>query len=392
VLLLAASICGRPMLLGNEYAPVSLFIMVFLICWNILESNGKLAISKTRFPVFCAGLIFFVYCCIQGIILGADLIYYGLADLLYLVISFFAFYTCFMDKDIQRTYIRGMYVLMVATVISFVITLVFALTSSWQSVYITSIDYNYFADIELYFPATITYGRVTFNGIPLQRMLGFAREAGIMQVFYVWAFFMADKYFRKPNLIKVIMAVGVCTCMSTAGFVTFGIALILSLNIRKFFSIKTLVTAGLAAVMVYILFFSSGLSLADKASLSVNDRVNPILIAWEMLGNRPLFGYGYSDTLGLGGGGQIGISAVSSLAQVGIIGFMLWFAIYGCGFVAAASRKRYLYATAAWLITALFSQPLMTAPITYWFLFVDYSDERVLPHARSKIRFRLSTN
>jgi len=69
--------------------------------------------------------------------------------------------------------------------IPYVISVIIMLISSWDSILITSYDYGYFKETEIFFPFTTTYGNMAFNGIVFKRLLGFARESGIMQIFYI---------------------------------------------------------------------------------------------------------------------------------------------------------------------------------------------------------------
>ena len=376
LLLITATVCCRPMIYGNNYSPIALVIMFVLVLLYLIPKHFKFGIKgKRNGKTLLAIYLFCIYCLLQGVILGADQIAIGIGDLLYIIIVVTVFYMWLGNDSVRRKYTILLYILLIISAFSYAISLVMSFAVGWKSLYIKSIDYGYFFRSELYFPFTYTYGRFMFNGISVRRMLGIARECGISQVFYVWAYFMADKYFRHPLLFKIVMAFGVCACMSTAGFIAFGIALILSFEIKALFNWKTVVSAILIVAMVYVLFYSSGLSLSDKAQLSILDRVDYLFVGLRAWFQRPIFGHGYSDTLGYGSGSQVGINAISSLGQIGTVGFVIWLAVYITNIRYYKKKKRWIIANVAYLITALFSQPLMFAPITYWFFFTNYDEE-----------------
>lgn len=378
LLLVVSIICCRPMLLGNLYAPVSLIIMVCLIAIRLWKKDLKIKRDTTKYKIYISCIVFFFYCFVQGILLS-DRTDTVIKEVIYYFFFSTCFFLCTERKQVIQYCIKILYVLMTVCVVSYLITLIQALRFGWTSQYIKEFDYGYFTNSKLYFPFTLTYSHTWFNGINLQRMLGFARESGIMQIFYVWGFFMADKYFARPIIMKIIMGLGVIACFSTAGFIVFGLSLMISniLNNKKFFSFNTVLVTVLAGIMIYVLFFARGTNIGAKANESILGRTDAISFGLNGFIDRPLFGHGFYDTLG-NSLIQTGICAISSLGQIGIIGFLLWLNIWVCAFFFASSARTFLCANAAFFITALFSQPLMFAPVMYMFFFIGYDDKKEL--------------
>lgn len=179
------------------------------------------------------------------------------------------------------------------------------------------------------------------------------------------------------------MIIGIIGCLSTTGFIVFGISLILYMDLNKVLNRKTLAVIVLVVIVGYILFYASGTRIGDRANATIDDRTVAIEYSLQALKNKPIFGYGFYSTMG-NANIQTGVCAVASMGQIGIFGFLLWLIIFGCAFAESASKKRFLYTNAAFFITALFSQPLIFAPAMYWLLFVDYDDNQLLIQRKRK--------
>lgn len=378
IMLLVACICYLPMLLGMKYISIG---MVLFFCVGIIfgiKRNGTIHLAKkTGLRVYVSSMLLFSYCFIQSIALRSDRLQAGIQTIVLLVFSTTLFYILLSDERVKTLFIKGMYFLLIFFSVSYVISVIIMLISSWDSILITSYDYGYFKETEIFFPFTTTYGNMAFNGIVFKRLLGFARESGIMQIFYIWAFFMTDRYFEKVAFVRVLLTIGIVACLSTAGFIVFGVSLFLYMDIKKVLSRRTIIVLALFAVVIYILFFAAGTRIEDRATGTIEQRILAIEFGLNVFKQHPIFGGGFYSTLG-NSEIQSGICALSLLGQVGAVGIGLWLMIFLFAFIDSGNKKRFLYANAALFVTAIFAQPMVFAPVMYWFLYVDYDDSRVI--------------
>lgn len=366
---------SRPMILGNIYSPIGLGILFIVTVYECCRNRGRIKINH-HFDILKALVVFFIYCAIQGIILRSDRLYDGLQTVVYLLGCAVSFYFLCKNKNVQIAFIRIMYYALSFFSLSFIISSLLMLMKDWNSIHLFDFDYGYFRDVAVYFPFTPTYGDMPFNGVIFKRLLGFSRESGIMQLFYIWGFYMADKYFDKSLIVKLLMCIGVAGCLSSTGFIVFAISLFFYLDIKKLFSWKTLIAVTLIIIAVYVLFYAQGTSIASRAQATITDRTIGMATGLSAFMSDPIFGKGFYDTLGQRGGVQVGVSAIASLGQVGIIGFALWLMIYLVSFKSNRFSKRFIYSCVSIVITALFSQPLLAAPAIYIFNFMDYDEHK----------------
>lgn len=381
LLLVAASLLYRPMLLGNEYSLFGAMLFIAAMLFVILKQNGKVILRKNAHTrTYICAIILFVYCAIQCVLVGSDRINEGLVTSVLLVLAVTAFYLCFLNKAIQTLFIRFVMYAMMLFSISYVISVVLMFLVGWDSIKITSLDYGYFTTSGIYLPFTTTYGQMPLNGIIFKRLLGFARESGIMQIFYVWGFFSAEKYFSRTKIVQVLMLIGIVACFSTSGFIVFGVSLLVYFDVRSLFKKggfkKMLVIIALTAAMVYLLFYAQGTRILSRATATISDRMAGINFGLSVFREHPLFGGGFYNTFGYPNI-QTGVCAIASLGQVGLVGVGLWLFVFLFAFLDCSNKKRFLFTNAAMFITAIFAQPIMFAPVMYWFLFCDYDDNRV---------------
>lgn len=378
VLMFMGFVCYLPMLLGVNYIAIGMGMFLLIIFLYVVRRNGRIGLAKkSGLRVYVTSMLLFFYCLVQSIVLKSDRLQIAIQTCILLMFAVTFFYIILSDRKMKALFIKTMYAVLMFFSVSYIVSVLLMLAGGWERIFITSFDYGYFTETKIFFPFTTTYGSMAFNGIVFRRLLGFARESGIMQIFYIWAFFMADKYYIRPGWIRFFMAIGVAGCLSTAGFVVFGISLILYLDMNKVFSRKTLLIFMLFAVVIYILFYAQGTRVVDRASGTIEQRMLGIEYGLSVFKEHPILGGGFYSTLG-DANIQSGICALASLGQVGIIGIGLWIFIFVFAFIDSKNKKRFLYTNAALFITALFAQPMVFAPVMYWFLFVDYDDSRVV--------------
>jgi hypothetical protein len=387
MVLFVSSICYKPMILGNDYAFLGIMGYSFVIVFCLARKKGKVSIAtNTHFRTYIAGILLFIYCFFQCILLKSDRQTAAIQTCILLILATSAYFVVLGNKGIAVNFIRITYYAMCFFSISYLISLALMFRGGWDSILVTTFDYSYFTKSNIYFPFTTTYGTMPLNGILLRRLLGFARESGIMQVFYIWGFYSADKYFENPKRVQILMVIGVAACLSTNGFIAFGISLILYLDINKILSKKTIVIVFLAFMAAYLLFHASGTRISDRAIATIDDRKEGIEYGLQIFKEKPLFGGGFYSTLG-DANIQTGICAIASLGQVGIIGISMWLMTYVFAFLDAPNKKRFIYTNIALFITALFGQPMVFAPVMYWFLFTDYDDLKIYAVRKGSKRY-----
>lgn len=366
-------LCMRPMLFGEMMSKVGMVVLSGLIVYEILKNKGK--IQKGEFvynKTYVVSILLFLYCLIQSFVLKSDNRIVALRICISNIICITAFYLMLQKKKVQIAFIRLLYTVMSFFVFSYAISLMLVLLGfDWNSIKIAELDYSYIIDLPFFFPLTNGYGYLQLGSLRLWRLLGFARECGIMQLFYIWGYFMADKYFVKAKLVRLIMVAGILFCLSTTGYIVFAAALIINLDIKKVLSLRMLVAVMLVASMVYLLFFSSGLRIADRSSITISERTMSMGYGLRMLGEHLLFGYGFMSTNN--SMVQTGICAIASAGQIGLVGIALWLGIYASVLTEKVSWYRYVCAIAAVIATALFTQPLLHSVATYCFVFFNYS-------------------
>lgn len=369
-------IMSRPMILGNNYSMVGLAILVLIVMVELYRSGLKINIEKNG-KIYFSMVLFFLYCALNCLLFQSDRMQEGLQTVVYLVGCCAAFYFLGKNQILKVAFIRIIYGMLSLFAISYVISVLLMMYRGWDSIYLFEIDYGYFIKATVYSPFTITYGNLSLNGVVFKRLLGFARECGIMQLFYIWGFYMCDKYFKKTIFLRVLMCIGIIACLSTTGFIVFTISLIFYMDIKKIFSWKTVAAIGLIAIGIYMTFFANGTSISTRATATITDRLSGFIAGYEAFKDSPFFGKGFYDTLGYSNEVQVGVSAISSLGQIGIFGILFWLYSYFVAFKLSKNKRRYLHSVTPIIITGMFAQPLLAAPATYLFLFMDYDDDKI---------------
>jgi hypothetical protein len=115
--------------------------------------------------------------------------------------------------------------------------------------------------------------------------------------------------------------------------------------------------------------FAPGLGLVDKAishSASITDRQDAMAMALPSgdMG-RWLVGHGlfYESTKSVA---NTGVNAIAAIFQIGVIGFALYIATFFAGAIGTRSYVqscRYLTLISPFLVTSLFFQPMIDAPL-----------------------------
>jgi len=226
---------------------------------------------------------------------------------------------------------------------------------------------------DILFPFSVVYGNLIEYGI--YRFCGIYREVGIAQAFFVWSFIYL--LYSRAKLIWVLGSLlGALLCGSTAVVFSLGTAALIhfgSGSIRR--PRYLLVLVVLLSALALLLVFAPGLGLEDKAvthSTSLTDRQEAMALALPGADiGRWLFGHGlfYESAKKVE---NVGINAISEIFHIGVIGFALYLASFFAGLFGARSYGdacRYLTLISPFLVTSLFFQPVIDAPLFLAVLF-----------------------
>jgi hypothetical protein len=226
---------------------------------------------------------------------------------------------------------------------------------------------------DILLPFSVVYGNLIEYGI--YRFCAIYREAGIAQAFFVWSFIYL--MYSRAKLIWIIgPLLGALLCGSTAVVFSLGAAALVHFGSRSMQRPRELlILVVMLAVLGLLLVFAPGLGLEDKAvthGSSLSDREEAMAMALPSGDNwRWLFGHGlfYESTKKVE---NVGINAISAIFHIGVIGFALYMATFFAGLFGTRSYRdacRYLTLISPFLVTSLFFQPVIDAPLVLAVLF-----------------------
>lgn len=361
---------SRGTLLGNLAMKVSFFAGVACFVYAIVTKNS---FDKRSAYILLSCLVFFAYCFIQGIILNSESEYHFVVEnTVYWILNTVVASLILSSIGIEKCFGKVMVLVLSLSVFSYCITMLLSFVVPLESLHYFTLDYGYFYDAPVYLPFTIAYGAGKVGSFDIVRMLGFGRECGISQTFYIWAFFKCEDYFKRYRLIRLIMGLGILCCFSTTGLIIFSVSFVayLILNYKK--GSKLAKYLILIAVIVLILLCSGTYSIANRMEKSYADRLDNMIQGVKLLLEYPIFGYGFMRPVAVDND-LSDICLLSSMGKIGIVGLILFLSIYVIAFVMSEDKKKFIICNCAFFVTTLLAQPLYAVPLIYVFLFADYS-------------------
>jgi hypothetical protein len=226
---------------------------------------------------------------------------------------------------------------------------------------------------DILFPFSVVYGNLIEYGI--YRFCGIYREVGIAQAFFVWSFIYL--LYSRAKVIWILGSLlGALLCGSTAVVFSLGAAAFVHFGSQSVHRPRyLLILAVLLSILGLLLVFAPGLGLEDKAvthGTSLTDRRDAMAMALPSGDNwRWLFGHGmfYESPKKVE---NVGINAISAIFHIGVIGFALYLATFFAGLFGTRSYGdacRYLALISPFLVTSLFFQPVIDAPLILAVLF-----------------------
>ena len=226
---------------------------------------------------------------------------------------------------------------------------------------------------DILFPFSVVYSVMKDFGI--YRFCGIYREAGIAQAFFVWSFIYL--MYSRARIYWIVGALlGALLCGATAVVISLAAATAVHFGSRALHRPRDLILLFiLLTSLVLLLYFVPGIGLIDKAAThgsSITDREQAMRLALPGAdGWRWLFGHGlfYESMESMEGSG---INAISSIFAMGAVGFVLYLWTFLAGVFASRSYSdgcRYLTLIAPFIVTSLFFQPVVDAPLVTALLF-----------------------
>ena len=364
-LLLTMLVCMRGMILGNLY-PVFGMAIAFILC--LLNIKKK---YDTSLIIFAACCVFWGYCTIQGIFLNSNSRGYLLQIFFYWFLEGGAAYLMFQDQERKKYFCRFIIRILTFIAVSYLLSLLMGLLIGWDKIKLFDLDYNYFYKAPLLFPFTFVYGSGDVAGISIYRLLGIARESGIMQCLFSWAFFSTEKYIDRPKWTKVFLLLGLIGCLSTTGLVIFFSILALNQitkNLNKLFSFQTLGVILVIVIAVLLLLGEGTYGFKFRWENCLYDRTIAMSYGLANFVKHPIFGIGFFRDAGLSTI-QAEANFIASLGNIGLVGGFLFFIVYLSALIYSDDKRLFLTSNGDFFLTALTAQPLYMSPLMYVFLF-----------------------
>jgi hypothetical protein len=384
VALLLVSLClTRPSLFGQSFNLVGGLGIIAVTCASLLMCVDRQIIIGRRSPERSIAISLFVFWCY---VFGYS-VFFGNSDIELLLKASaggFSVPICFLllssNTDlIPRTFAifaRVNAILGYSLAITFLLIPIVGYAALRYYTY-TIVGYDDATGVsgngDILLPFSVVYGSLTEYGI--FRFCGIYREAGLAQAFFVWSFiFLVYSRARFAWIAGAFL--GALFCGSTAVVFSLASAAIIHFGSQATKSARSLfILLGLMIGLTLVALFAPGLGLVDKAvthGSSLTDRREAMEMALPSADIvKWFFGHGmFFD--GPSSVQNVGINAISSIFHYGVVGLLLYVATFFAGVYGASSRSqaiRYFTLISPILVTSLFFQPIVDAPLAIAILF-----------------------
>jgi len=382
VALLVAFLClTRPSMFGQEYNLVGGIGVVFTtLAFLVTRNGGHLVVGKASpaLNITVSLFIFWSYILAMSIFYGTS----NVPNLLKATSGGFSVALCFLLLSSNSDLIDKAFSILarVNSGLGYSIAITYCLLPivGYSGLRLFTYTIGGYDDAnggngDILFPFSVIYGKMAEYGI--YRFCGIYREAGIAQAFFVWSFVYL-MYSRAKFLWILGTLLGALLCGATA--VIFSIAAVAIIHfggrsLRR--PREALILLSVLAVLTLLFLFVPGLGLMDKAAThgaSITDREEGMALAlpgadiWRWLLGHGLF-YDTAKVIQ-----NAGINAIAAIFGIGAIGFILYTATFFAGMFGTGSYLqsfRYLTLVCPFLITSLFFQPIIDAPLVMAVLF-----------------------
>ncbi|NVO72624.1 O-antigen ligase family protein [Photobacterium damselae] len=361
-LLITATFLFPPSMLGLKSTPFAMIVTMVAFLLTIIKLK-RIHISKRDVVILITFFIFIFYIIFQSTYLVGEVnILYTKA---FVSISFalFVFSFSFRIPELKKKYFKVLIGVFVFFVISNIVTILFTFLIGSNNLLIYELPlYGDTYKLSIYFPLTISYGRLNFYGVDIQRLSALFREPGITQAFYLWAFVVSDRYYSN-QFVKPLLALGVIMTLSTSGFIGLFIIIVLVYFLKKISIKNILFLMLLIPPSLYVYNNIPGISLESKNQGSYDARVVKLEESLEIYKENPIFGIGASNNY-IEGTSTAFLQQAYSIGSVGIIFYFLIF-IMACVYLKKIERKLFVISFIPILLTLATSQPIALTPIVF---------------------------
>lgn len=362
----------RPTALGQEYMSYSMVLSFGALCIHLVEllKSKEGYITKKNFIVLVSSLVLWSYLVVHALLMSSnnfdDVLKAGISHIVVIFI-----FSIILSREKENTLFFKWFIKILGLFsFSFVLTVLLGLVVGFQSLYLFEIPIATYNHSQLfYFPFTSLSSFMVVSGIEFPRFLGLFREPGILQAFLIWAYFNLKQYGLETKKMKVLLFAGIVGTMSTAGIAIFfgTVALKYALN-RKvikgvllvIFCITALNYAPIIGLQYKAETHGASLDARSYATLSGLEKMRDNPLGTGMY-NRDFFDYELS-----------GINLLASSYMIGVIGVLLTLVVYLLPLWGYPNKVPYIVGITPLLITLLYSQPILDAPLVYIMLLASY--------------------
>jgi len=381
LLMLISSFLLRPTSLGQEYTSIALILLSVAFFIHVIYlgmTRQKIKFTEKNIIIFIIFVIFWLFILIQGAIMNAKTMDWIIKAVIAHLVTMTLFLVLLSNPKTNKLYFKSLFIILLINATSYSITIlliVFGFDINSLFMFRTYVDtdiyYLFTSYGKVLFPFTQIYGIVRMGSMELPRALGFFREAGIYQMFIIFALFNVNRYFKKNLfLVYVLLIIGVFSTFSTAGLVL----LVLIFSLKLFLDMKPFSSFFTLGISFLAFIFAPVVGFLDKSETSIqsfNDRLASFYEGIERLIDNP-FGIGLYNTLD-SSNRNLGINLFGMSSMIGVIGVVLVLLIYFLPLISYSHKKLYFISIMPFFLTLLTSQPILDAPLVYVMLLADFA-------------------
>jgi hypothetical protein len=361
----------RPTLFGQELSVVGVSLLIFsaALYYVLVNFHDYDKDSYNCYYIALAQIFFWIYCLFISTVIGNSNMDYVYKGFVLQVCSSVVFGYLFSNKCFREDFFRIFAKINAIAGFSIFVTFILLLFLNKDQITVGQVVVKGYSDSDtgngsILFPFSIMYGELTEYGIT--RYLGFYRESGIAQAFFVWAFVYL-LYIKQSAYYIAGAFLGSLLCGSSSVVISYGCTLIVWFSFRKGMGIKGNLVFFLAIIgLIFLAIYAPGLGLNDKMEThgaSAEDRQLAILYAFDYNENI-FFGNGLHYLFAPYEG--LGINSISYVYYYGVVGLFLYSAQFVCFPALNGTKIRlYLLFLAPFFLMAFLFQPLIDAPLVY---------------------------
>lgn len=369
----------RPAALGEKYTSLGMALALPLTGLHAFHNTRKTRYSNKTIRWDMGALlsllgIYWLYISATSIWFEMSQLDWVVKELLTTVVTVLAYGAFLLDEDANRKFFKCLCTVIALLGMSSVITVVLSLIlGSKDSLYLFSVEVKGYTEATLhqqtstgavYFPFSMLYGDYISGSVAFDRYCGFFREAGIYQA--AACFCLAYEAFtRRSKLVMLGLAGGTICAFSSLGIALLAltIGVIVLFSGRRVRAWRVILTAIMIGLVYPVSMYTPYIGLADKAithGASLSDRSSSIQRGLDDVRRNP-FGYGLYSSLGR----NDGICLLAQIGMMGLFGFACQFIMLSGVRLGPGRNWKKMAACSPLLITALVSQPITGAPMTY---------------------------